>query len=48
MCKGMTIVAIETIFIYENKYYQQVLGDAMESPFTLKLATIFKRDCEQQ
>src|ERR1700734_3375680 len=48
--QGMTIEAIEhlarivlteNVFIYENKYYRQVLGGAMGSPFTLTLANIF-------
>ena len=48
--KGMTlyaieslarIVLIENVFIYNNKYYRQIKGGAMGSPFTLTLANIF-------
>ncbi len=55
--KGMTIEAIEqlarmvlteNVFIYENKYYRQVIGGAMGSPFTLTLANIFMWDWEQE
>ena len=35
------IVLTENVFIYENKYYRQVIGGAMGSPFTLTLANIF-------
>ncbi len=28
-------------FVYEKKYYRQVIGGAMESAFTLVLANIF-------
>ena len=54
--KGMSIEAIESlarmvltenVFIYENKYYRQVIGGAMGSPFTLTLANIFMWDWEQ-
>ncbi|CAF1418091.1 unnamed protein product [Adineta steineri] len=31
----------ETAFFYENKYYKQIVGGAMGSPFTLTLANIF-------
>jgi hypothetical protein len=55
--KGMTIEAIEhlarivlteNVFVYENKYYRQVIGGAMGSPFTLTLANIFMWDWEQE
>jgi hypothetical protein len=55
--KGMTIEAIEhlarivlteNVFIYENKYYRQVIGGAMGSPFTLTLANIFMWNWEQE
>ena len=35
------IVLKETAFYYENKYYKQIVGGAMGSPFTLTLANIF-------
>ena len=35
------IVLKETAFFYENKYYKQIIGGAMGSPFTLTLANIF-------
>jgi hypothetical protein len=31
----------KTAFIYVNKYYKQIIGGAMGSPFTLTLANIF-------
>jgi hypothetical protein len=55
--QGMTIEVIESlarmvltenVFIYENKYYQQVIDDAMGSPFTLTLVNIFMWDWEQE
>ena len=55
--KGMTIDAIESlarivltenVFIYNNKYYRQIKGGAMGSPFTLTLANIFMWHWEQQ
>ncbi len=48
--KVMTIEAIEqlvrmvlteNVFVYENKYYRQVIGGAMGLPITLTLANIF-------
>jgi hypothetical protein len=48
--QGMTINAIESlarivlmenVFFYEQKYYHQIKGGAMGSPFTLTLANIF-------
>jgi hypothetical protein len=35
------IVLKEAFFFYENKYYRQIVGGAMGSPFTLTLANIF-------
>jgi hypothetical protein len=35
------IVITENVFIYENKFYRQVVGGAMGSTFTLTLANIF-------
>jgi hypothetical protein len=55
--QGMSIEAIEhlarlvltkNVFVYENKYYRQVIGGAMGSPFTLTLANIFMWDWEQE
>ena len=55
--QGMTIEAIEqlarivlteNVFIYQNKYYRQIGGGAMGSPFTLTLANIFMWDWEQK
>jgi hypothetical protein len=42
------IVLTENVFVYENKYYRQVIGGAMGSPFTLTLANIFMWDWEQE
>lgn len=55
--KGMTIEAIEhlarlvlkeNVFLFEGKYYRQVIGGAMGSPFTLTLANIFMWHWEQK
>jgi hypothetical protein len=35
------IVITENVFIYEKKFYQQVIGGAIGSAFTLPLANIF-------
>ena len=35
------IVLTENVFIYDKKYYRQIIGGAMGSPFTLTLANIF-------
>ena len=42
------IVLTENVFIYNNKYYRQVKGGAMGSPFTLTLANIFMWHWEQK
>jgi hypothetical protein len=42
------LVLMENVFFYENKYYRQIKGGAMGSPFTLTLANIFMWDCEQK
>ena len=42
------IVLTENVFIYEDRYYRQVIGGAMGSPFTLTLANIFMWHWEQQ
>ena len=55
--QGMTMDAIghlarlvltENVFIYEHKYYRQIKGGAMGSPFTLTLANIFMWHWEQK
>ena len=35
------LLLTENVFVYDNKYYRQILGGAMGSPFTLTLANIF-------
>jgi hypothetical protein len=35
------IVITENVFIYEKKFYKQIIGGAMRSAFTLTLANIF-------
>ncbi len=35
------IILTENVFFYEIKYYRQIIGGAMGSPFTLALANIF-------
>ncbi len=42
------IVITENVFIYEKKFYRQVIGGAMGSPFTLTLANIFMWKWEKQ
>ena len=42
------IVLKENAFIYDNKYYKQILGGAMGSPFTMTLANIFMWNWEQE
>ena len=42
------IVLTENVFIYNNKYYRQIIGGAMGSPFTLTLANIFMWHWEQK
>jgi hypothetical protein len=53
---GMTIDTITRLtrlvldtnyFLYENKYYQQIRGGAMGSPFTMTLANIYMLEWEQ-
>ncbi|CAF4489016.1 unnamed protein product, partial [Rotaria sp. Silwood2] len=41
------IVLTENNFTYNNKYYRQVKGGAMGSPFILTLANIFMWHWEQ-
>ncbi|CAF4338821.1 unnamed protein product [Rotaria magnacalcarata] len=42
------IILTEHVFVYNNKYYRQVKGGAMGSPFTLTLANIFMWHWEQK
>jgi len=53
---GMTIDTITRLvrlvldtnsFVYENKYYHQIRGGAMGSPFTMTLANIYMLEWEQ-
>jgi hypothetical protein len=41
------LVLTENAFVYGDKYYKQVIGGAMGSPFTLTLANIFMFDWEK-
>ena len=42
------LVLQENAFVYGNKYYRQIIGGAMGSPFTLTLANIFMWKWEKQ
>jgi hypothetical protein len=42
------LVLQENVFVYDNKYYRQIIGGAMGSPFTLTLANIFMWKWEKQ
>ncbi len=42
------IVLTENVFIYEKKFYRQILGGAMGSAFTLTLANIFMWKWEKE
>jgi hypothetical protein len=42
------IVLTENVFIYEKKFYRQIIGDATGSAFTLILANIFMWKWEKQ
>ncbi len=42
------LVITENVFIYEKKFYQQIIGGAIESAFTLTLANIFMWKWENQ
>jgi hypothetical protein len=42
------LVLTENVFIYEEKFYRQILGGAMGSAFTLTLANIFMWKWEKQ
>ena len=42
------LVLTENAFVYENKFYRQIVGGAMGSAFTLTLANIFMWKWEKQ
>jgi hypothetical protein len=42
------IVITDNVFIYEKKFYRQVIGGAMGSAFTLTLTNIFMWKWEKQ
>jgi hypothetical protein len=42
------IVITENVFVYENKFYRQVIGGAIGSAFTVTLANIFMWKWEKQ
>jgi hypothetical protein len=42
------IVIEENVFVYRDKYYRQIIGGAMGSPFTLTLANIFMWKWEKE
>ncbi|CAM4814946.1 unnamed protein product [Rotaria magnacalcarata] len=42
------IVLKENVFVHNNKFYRQIVGGAMGSPFTLTLANIFMWDWEKR
>ncbi|CAF4175015.1 unnamed protein product [Rotaria magnacalcarata] len=42
------IVSKENVFVYEKKFYRQVIGDAMGSAFTITLANIFMWEWQMQ
>jgi len=42
------IVITENVFIYEKKFYKQIIGGAMGSAFTLTLANIFMWHWEKE
>jgi len=42
------MVLTENVFIYEKKFYRQVLGGAMGSAFTLTLANVFMWKWERE
>ena len=45
--KLVRLVLDTNYFLYENKYYQQIRGGAMGSPFTMTLANIYMLEWEQ-
>ncbi len=42
------LVITENVFIYEKKFYRQIIGGAMGSAFTLTLANISMRKWEKE
>jgi hypothetical protein len=42
------LVITENVFIYQKKFYQQIIGGAMGSAFTLTLANIFMWKWEKE
>jgi hypothetical protein len=46
--KSARIVLTENVFVYEKKFYRQLLGGAMGSAFTLTLANIFMWKWEKE
>ena len=42
------LVITENVFMYEKKFYKQIIGGAMGSAFTLTLANIFMWKWEQK
>ncbi len=42
------LVITENVFIYEKKFYRQIIGGAMGSAFTLTLANIFMWKWEKE
>ena len=41
------LVLTENAFVYGDKYYKQIIGGAMGSPFTLTLANIYMFDWQK-
>jgi len=41
------LVLTENAFVYGDKYYKQIIGGAMGSPFTLTLANIYMLDWQK-
>ena len=46
--KLASIVIKENVFVYEKKFYRQVIGGAMGSSFTLTLANIFMWEWQKE
>ncbi|CAF5063189.1 unnamed protein product, partial [Rotaria socialis] len=42
------LVLKENVFVYDQKFYRQIIGGAMGSPYTLTLANIFMWKWERQ
>ena len=47
LMKMARLVLDSNCFAFENKYYQQIRGGAMGSPFTMTLANIYMLEWEQ-